>query len=574
MSKISDTTSSPARFAMACLALSFVGGALAQTDDFLGCWKTVQVTRAAPGSSGSKETPNCFSLIEGDQIKEGCVASNWRRTTIYRIDGPGILETASSFTPKSKALTEYKLEGDKLTLLFYVNAPTKYVSEIRELKKEKLEPGQACLPPQLLVSKEEFSSYFMISQLVAAQANRTLRPFFAMAFSKEKLGNIPEKAIRREHLRRLLEEFDKATGELSAPIRKRLENDPQSLIEAFFANYPYDPASDRNLGGIEKQKWAKDTARELLEVGKLSAYLAIVGPMYKDALQKISGGPDRIDKNYGIGDTYILDREFLQAGIYEHLPEGTMPVSRESLVALRELSRKNAELAKSRSYFPPLKLDEALGKAASQFLEKDRAELAGVEQAIHEKLELLARRFRYTLDPWEMGNCKFDDLDPKSAAASNGDWKMAKTADGNPIVQGSLEHIHLLDFFMQGCGPKKDFARMRKTMEEIVAGAPQPGEPAQATNRRKTQLCLLARWARYGIGGERSEERAMAYEKQFRSEIYKVSLDPTEDELAKLKAQYPDGRAASENFLCFRPPQKTLSDRTLTDPRDPWADLR
>lgn len=564
----------PIRVAMACLALTFTGDVLAQTDVFLGCWKTVQVTRAAPGMPGSKETPNCFNLIEDDQIKEGCVASNWRRTTNYRIDGPGVLETTSSFTPKSKGLTEYKLEGDKLTLLFYVNAPTKYVSEIRELKKVILESGQACLPPQLLVSKEEFSRYLMIPQLVAAHTDHTLRPFFAMAFSKEQLGNIPEKAIRPEHARRLLEEFDKVAGDLSAPIRKRLESDPQSLVDAFFDNYRYDSASDRNLAGIEKQQWAKDSARELLEVGKLSAYVAIIGPIFKNALGKASVGPDRIDKNYGIGDTYILDRELLQAGIYELLPEGMLPVSRDSLVVLRKLSRNNAELAKSRRYFPPLELDKALGKAASQILEKDKTELAAVEKTIREKLELLGRRFRYTLDPWEMGNCKFDDLDLRSAAVSDGDWKIAKKANGEPIVQGSLEHMHLSDFFHQGCGPKKDFARMRKTMEDIVAGRPQPGEPVEATNRRKTQLCALARWTRYGIGGERSEERAMDYEKQFRSVIYKVTLNPTESELANLKARYPDGRAASENFLCFRPPQKTLSDRTLVDPRDPWVDLR
>lgn len=532
MSNLGGSTTNSVRLAILYFGLFFAGAVLAHTDDLKGCWLRIKTANRLSGNVELSDlrtvASKCHRRFDGVVITNTCAGSNRRELEQYRVASNGTLETrllpllekkwldpaTHSKLKEVEQLVEFRprrfeLRENELTIFHPSLVQPNVIASIEVLRRVGPATDEACEPPQILVSKEKFSRYFMIPQLVAAHADRTLRPFFAMAFSKEKLGSIPEKAVRQEHVRRLLEEFDKATTELSVLIRKRLESDPQSLIDAFFANYPYDPASDPDLAGIEKQQWAKETAGELLELGKLSAYLAIVGSIYGDALQKASSGLNRVDQVYGVGDTYILERELLQTGVYEHLPEGTLPVDRRSLVALRELSRKNAELAKSRRYSPPLKLGDALGKAARQLLEKDKAELAGAEHAIFERLDLLAKRFRSTLDPWEMGNCEFDGLDKESVAISESDWRIAKKANGEPIVQGSIEHMHLLDFFLQGCGPKKDFGKIRNSMDDFVAGHAQPGEPTRVTNRRKTQLCVLARWARYGIGGERSEARAM-----------------------------------------------------------------
>ena len=203
------------------------------------------------------------------------------------------------------------------------------------------------------------------------------------------------------------------------------------------------------------------------------------------------------------------------------------------------------------------------------------AEFSTIKQAlstddtskITKRLEVLSARIQMLSNPTITGRCAQLSLDPVSAAASEGNWATVKTSQGAAIERGSHEHLKLFFYYKQGCSGQRDFKVARKVLEDISA-TPYDYKKTKPGLRSDVRHCELARWARYGVGGERSETLAREYEYRFRSEAWMVPINPTAAELRDLVTRHPGYEAASYGFLC--PPNRVTGG---IDPRNPWKDL-
>lgn len=567
---------------------------LASADDLKGCWLRTKVanrtTRDGPVGDLRDVKSTCYRHIEELVFTTGCVGSNLRPMEQYRIPADGQLEAAMIFNTEkwrdssvrsqlkdNEKLVKfssrsYRLKDNELTITYPALSQPDRVESIEVLRRIEPPFDRACLPPIVTVSAEDFARYYRIPELVTATAISGTSTALAMAMAKDRLGGIPANAIRPEHVRRLVIEFDKIVDEQTASMQRRLKDDPQSLAAAFLKNYKHDPAADAMLATLEKQTWAGDAARELLGLSRLTGYLTILGSLDRSSFLREAdkSSENKVDIGYGLGRNFQLPREMLLHGIYERASDGMLPVSRQEIAQLRELSIRNADTAKARRYDFYLldKLGNGLGNAVELLMAQDRKANVGAEADPYEQLELLALRFRANLDPKALGYCNLKELDERSAASSAGDWKKARKPDGAPIAQGSPAHFELLRYYSNGCSAPKDFALIRKVMTDVAETPHSKDTPI----RPDAKYCRLALWTRHGIGGDRNERLATEYEKQFRAEAYRVGLDPTEEELARLRAQYP--ASAPDNFLCPRRRGKTLAGQWTGDPRDPWREIR
>ena len=184
------------------------------------------------------------------------------------------------------------------------------------------------------------------------------------------------------------------------------------------------------------------------------------------------------------------------------------------------------------------------------------------------RLDVLSTRVVLLSNARITGRCAELSIDPVSAVAGRGDWATTKTSQGAPIERGSFEHFHLSLYFRLGCSGKQDFEVTRKVLEDISA-TPYDYKKTKAGLRSDVRHCELARWARYGIGGKRSETLALEYENRFRSEAWMIPVNPTAEDLRDLAMRHPGNAAAAYGFLC--PPDRVTGG---IDPRNPWKDLK
>lgn len=502
----------------------------------------------------------------------GCKNRNKRSESSYQLDKPGVAQIAPSYAPNRFRLHEYTLDGDLLTLTAYKDPESKTVYQTKEMKKVELASNEKCLPAQVTVSRQEFARYYKIPQLIETHFSSVFGSLLVDEFIDKKLRNIPIEAASPQNIRRLLIEFDKIIADFDSIIQKRLQENPKSILDAYFQVNKYDPASDAKLAMSEKQLWANHAVREILETRNIAAYLHILTRMFKDHIASEYKRldvrkKDRVNKLYGIGDSYALSRELLRSGYLEMFPEEMLPISRNTLAELRVLSFNNTDLAKSQNYTPALPLEKNTGRAAALFLKNDKKEWGKIEKNVKDKLKTLSARFWMTLDKTTLKHCEIKGIDYDALISSKGDWRKVNTHDGVSIAPASKEHLQLLRFYSNGCSGKKDFSLTRKILEDI-ANAPKSKKNSISP---EVKYCKLALWTRYGIGGKRSEKKATDWEKKFRSEAFQVRMNPTDEEIATIEKSYKKSypQFASNNFLCPKP-----SGKSLIDPRNPWVDLR
>lgn len=430
----------------------------------------------------------------------------------------------------------------------------------------------ACLPAKRVVSKEQFSEIFQVPTLMVASAELKLRlGLISSTGIVERLRAMPLRAATAPNVRRFLTEFDKLTDDISAPLREMLEKDPAQLSETFFRLFPKHHDADWELGDKDVQRWAHETSGRLLEVARVAPYLVITGMMdpENDQGRAWANGAisvKQVDTRLGLGETFATFRNSLHTKQLEQYPDGFLPVSRDSLIALRQWSESEVDRAKQWERRTVHKID--FSAAISSVTPPP------VTREQNARLELLLARFDATLDPRTMGRCTAAGLDIKTVDASRGDWRVVRTESGAPIRAGSMAHVAMLNYLRAGCGPQKDFARLRTMMDEITSVERGPEDDDRIEFMRGQLLCNLARWARNGIGGERSEDAARRYEQMYRMRIYKLDHEPTDTEKGALAQRFPSG--AAEGFSCLRPNQNgsRLQRAYSIDPRDPWATLQ
>lgn len=257
------------------------------------------------------------------------------------------------------------------------------------------------------------------------------------------------------------------------------------------------------------------TGAEILGSRRLAAYLPFFRMVARDRFvaefKGVNG--DQLDKHNGLGDNYRLQRELLlrfadSPWLIAVLPEGAR------LSALSQLTRKNAETAKANQFRPPNCLEREVRITTQALRSAELKDLMNAELNRVKKLGAQLRdRFAYVVNPPSLTAMCFryeQFYDPESVRQSNGDWRKVKIVGGQELTADIGMLSMLPSAYASGCFGKRDTAAARRTLEAYANAHGDKGKIAAGTH------CQLARWYRYGIGGERDEARAGEWEARFR----------------------------------------------------------
>ena len=251
----------------------------------------------------------------------------------------------------------------------------------------------------------------------------------------------------------------------------------------------------------------------------------------------------------------------LREALFTELPQAITLVARLPINA-RQLQVEDLTEADYRRLVTELKAMAAELTSAQQPHSKE------FDADLTKRLAMLFTRVEMLSSSIITGRCAQLSIDPVSASTSKGNWATAKTSQGAPIERGAFEHQNLFHYYKLGCSGRQDFKAARKVLEDI-SDTPYDYKKTKPGLRSDVRHCELARWARYGVGGERSETLALEYENRFRSEAWMIPVNPTAKDLRDLVARHPGYDAVTYGFLC--PPDQVTGG---IDPRNPWRDLK
>lgn len=518
----------------------------AEDNKLIGCWKIEGLRDYfANGATHERRIPDCFAFFDGKIQTTSCGKPFRRITEEYSLGDP------STITYKRRS-SEFSLDGEILLVTTQMKpsekaspdkAQTRLEAKLMRLPQSSL---NECLPAPMTVSKEEFFKMFHVSELVIAHLESSVRSMLILQLTREEFRTkIPEEALSREDLKRLLVEIDRIANDAAKSVRSILEKDRAKIADVYFSPGYFENYIDDNLALDDRKQWAENAVQEILSSQRMSGYFLVFAAFSPKLLESIKRdqAPNRVVSDWGLGRSYDLGRELLVAfsespAVLQLLPNG------DEVARNGKLGLQNAKEAKSKLISGlDGNLERAVQLTVNTLQTRHGQALLPEEaqKAAREAISVLARRLRLlNLVAWESGEpdsgpCSRGNIDHSSLVGNNGDWRKIRALDGEPIVPGSWSHYAAFTRFAY-CDSPRNFKAARRVLEDIVAlEDPQMGRGKE---------CELAHWYRYGIGGEKSESKAAALEKRFAA--WATSSGRT--------AQ----RCAPESRI---------------DPRDPWKNL-
>jgi hypothetical protein len=547
---------------LVCVLLLASDRAFANNLEFHGCWEPEYViTHYADGRSVKGNIP-CVEFYDTASMvmSSACYPGFERREDVKITDA----DSAGFSIAYKYASTKYAFQrqGDTLVLdsLNDVMIPTaskipdKAIIKREIIKKFKNASSPAdCLPPQIIVTKDDVFRHFRILDLVISSLENTVRTQVFMSLSRQFNRKIPAQGLGDHNIRRMLEHVDRISSNAAKEIRLKCEALENKIKDIFFARGHYDGSHIwPDLADENAKDWLVGAMEEVLQAQTISSYLMTsfpnsqigfldvlfpwdeVGNKEKEYMQK-----EKSSKEYGLGEEFLRDRMMLMWVLDTPVMQNRLP-NGNKFPELMAMGLRNAAIAKKNSnwrFHSARGVERAVGFTAQALWSEIHKEVMtdDVRNEIEKEVQVLASRIKM-LEPWGKPDCSSaytKGLDLKSVADAKGDWTKFRLANGKSIEQGSEEHVLAAHLIQWECAGTKDLAIVRKIFEDVVA--------AQKPVAKYSADCALAHWLRYGIGGKKDSQRA--------------------DEI---EASYAN--RAGGNYKCHR--------RYPIDPNDPWADLK
>lgn len=499
--------------------------AVAQDARLQGCWK-IESALVHQVDGGTRTSPSvCFDFFDAATVTSTCISNigvvRPPRTDQYQLPGEGRLSVSPGQFEKSAREYSYRIDGNILTRTQYLDAPnpkwgpTAGIKVITKATRIATSSTESCLPKPVTVSKENAARYWSIEALVGKTLEDEAYAWALLGFLEGYQKPFPAGSVSEENQARVLAELQKIADQSAVPLRKALSPLAPRILEIFYQPGHCSPSYiDQDLASPIKQAWVADSVQEILGSRRLAAYLPFFRIVARDRFVAEFKGEegDQLDKHSGLGDNYRLQRELLlrfadSPWLIAVLPEGAR------LSPLSQLTRKNAGIAKANHFSPPNCLEREVRLTTQALRSAELKDLMNSELNRVKKLGAQLRdRFAYVVNPPTTETCfRYEPLyDPESVRQSHGDWRKVRIVGGQALTADISKLSVLPSAYASGCFGKRDTAAARRTLEVYANSHGDKGKIAARTH------CQLARWYRYGIGGERDEARAREWEARFR----------------------------------------------------------
>jgi hypothetical protein len=544
---------------VACVLLLASDWVSANNLEFHGCWEPeYAITHYADGHSVKGKLP-CIEFYDtANMMMSSACYPGFERRDVKITDADSV-----GFSIEEKyALMKYAFQRKGGTLVLErrdVMIPSatrtsdKTITKIEIIRKFKNASSPAdCLPPQIIVTKDDVFRHFRILDLVILSFENTIRMEVFMSLNRRFNRVIPAQALSDHDIRRMLEHVDRISSNAIKEIRPICEAQENKVKDIFFAPGHYDGNNIwPDLADENAQDWLVGAMEEVLQAKTISSYLMVagspkIGPLDFKALSSWNEADDKayvqkeeLSKTYGLGKEFLFDRMMLMRVLDTPVMQNRLP-NGNRFSELKALSLRNAAIARKNSnwrFFSARGVERAAMFTAQAFWSEVRKEVMtdDVKNEIEKEVQVLARRIKM-LDPWGKPDCShvYDKgIDHKSVENAKGDWTKFRLANGESIAQGSEEHVLAAHLIQWGCAGTRDWKIVRKIFEDAVV--------AQKPVSKYSADCTLAHWLRYGFGGKKDSRRA--------------------DEI---EAAYTN--RAGGNHECPR--------QYPIDPSNPWVDLK